>query len=125
MPFEIKRREVIKDTITLKNADGTTADTIDFAIDPHVAVHEYQIAQETLKQAQAENSIDKVGLAIVAIFNVLFGKPATERLIAFYNGRETEMLEDIMPYIQSDIVPKMRAASAALRDKFKAMKGNV
>lgn len=125
MPFEIKRREVIKDTITLKNADGTTAETIDFAIDPHSAVHEYQIASELLKQAQAENSMDKIGNAIIAIFNVLFGKSATERMIAHYDGRETEMLEDIMPYIQSDIVPKMRAASAALRDKFKAMKGNV
>lgn len=114
--FEVTRRQHIKDKIMLR--DGGKTEVLEYTIDPYRAAHDYQIAQQVLVQAQAEAkkdasevNLNKFGEAVVSLFTVLFGQNVAEKLLAFYDGREAEMLEDMFPLIVEGIVPKLREAS--------------
>ena len=51
-------------------------------------------------------------LQVPAFFAVIFGEETAGKIVEFYEGRWTEMLLDLFPFINNEIMPKIRAASA-------------
>lgn len=119
--YEIKKTKRLKDE--LKLVDGERELIVPVDIDLSNAMLRYNRARNDIiriQTAKTQNA-EEMGKAIVTMFSVFFGEDATVQIVEWYENRWDEMLEDIFPYIDGVLVPKMRELSAAKRDKLVAM----
>ena len=57
-----------------------------------------------------------MGRAIVDTFAVFFGEEGTAKILDFYEDNYFDMMEDVFPYIQAILLPKLEAESAKRRE---------
>ena len=119
--YEIKRTARFKDE--LKLTDGKKELIVPVDIDLSSAMLRYNRAKNDIIRAQTAKvqNMEEMGKAIVTLFSVFFGESATVQIVEWYENRWDEMLEDIFPYIDGVLVPKLKAASKAKRDKLVSM----
>ena len=118
--YTITRKNRIKEQLQLCHADGTVALVVDVDLNVDEIAARVNKAYETLGMAQnalqkAPNSpqaLEAYGNAVMSIFSVLFGDEDAAKLLEFYEGNYTEMLLDVFPFINNEILPKIREASA-------------
>lgn len=118
MAYQITRKAKITETLELYRADGSLAETIKVDLDIDLMGGRVNKARENMAIAQLELEKDKrnveaFGRAVLSLFNVIFGEDGTSRIVAFYDGKEGEMLLDLFPFINNVIMPQVEAASAA------------
>lgn len=121
--YQITRKNRIKEQLQLCHADGTVALTVDVDLNVdeisarvNKAYDALGAAQLTLqKTPESTAALESYGNAVIAVFNVIFGEENSAKLIAFYENNYTEMLLDVFPFINDEIMPKIREASAARR----------
>lgn len=116
--FQITRKNRIKETLQLCHADGTVAEEINVDLNIDVIAGRVNKAYEALAIAQneltAENTpemMEKYGKAVLAVFDVIFGEDGCRRIVTFYENNYTEMLLDLFPFVNDEIMPKIREAS--------------
>lgn len=117
--YQITRKNRIKETLQLCHANGEVAEEIPVDLNVDVISSRMNKAYEALGIAQLElqkNTESKLlleayGNAVIAVFNVVFGEDGCKRIVDFYEGNYTEMLLDIFPFINDEIMPKIKAAS--------------
>lgn len=122
MAYQIARKAKISETLELYRADGSLAETINVDLDIDLMGGRVNKARENMAIAQLElekdkRNIDAFGRAVLALFNVIFGEDGTRRIVAFYDGKEGEMLLDLFPFINNVIMPQVEAASAARKQQ--------
>ena len=118
--YTITRKNRIKEQLQLCHADGTVALTVNVDLNVDEIAARVNKAYEVLGSAQnalqkAPNSpqaLEAYGNAVMAVFNVLFGEEDAGKLLEFYENNYTEMLLDVFPFINNEIMPKIREASA-------------
>lgn len=118
--YTITRKNRIKEQLQLCHADGSVALTIDVDLNVdeisarvNKAYEVLGMAQNTLqKSPNSPEAMEAYGKAVIAVFNVVFGESDTAALLKFYEGNFTEMLLDVFPFINGEIMPKIREASA-------------
>lgn len=118
--YQITRKNRIKEQLQLCHADGAPALTIDVDLNVDEIAGRVNKAYEALAMAQnalqkntnSPEAMDAYGKAVLAVFNVIFGEKDAAALLAFYEGNYTEMLLDVFPFINNEIMPKIREASA-------------
>lgn len=118
--YTITRKNRIKEQLQLCHADGTVALTVDVDLNVDEISARVNKAYETLGQAQntlqkspnSPEALEAYGNAVLAVFNILFGEKDAAALLEFYEGNYTEMLLDVFPFINNEIMPKIREASA-------------
>lgn len=123
--YQVTRKNRIKESLQICHADGTVAETIEVDLNVDEVGNRVNKAYEMLAMAQLElqkntNSQqlhEAYGNAVIAVFNVIFGVESASRIIAFYEGNYTEMLLDLFPFINNEIMPKIREATAARREQ--------
>ena len=121
MAFVITRKNRIKEELQLCHADGTLALSVmvDLNIDEigarvSKAYETLGMAQNTLEKSPNSEAAQKAyGEAVIAVFNVIFGEEDAANILLFYEGNYTEMLLDVFPFIDGEIIPKIREASEA------------
>lgn len=123
--YQVTRKNRIKESVQLCHADGTVAETIEVDLNVDEVANRANKAYEMLGMAQLElqkggnneKLLEAYGNAVIAVFNVIFGADGASRVIAFYEGNYTEMLLDLFPFINNEIMPKIRAATAARKEQ--------
>ena len=118
--YQVTRKNRIKEQIQLCHADGTVALTadVDLNVDQiagrvNKAYEALGMAQNTLqKSPDSPQAMEAYGNAVLAVFSVIFGEETAGKIVAFYENNWTEMLLDLFPFINNEIMPKIRAASA-------------
>ena len=126
--YQVTRKSKISEVLQLCNADGSVAEELNVEINVdqigariNKAYELVGMAQNTLKKdPHSPHLMDEYGAAIIALFQVIFGDANAEKIIAFYEGNEGEMLLDLFPFINDVIMPKVREASAARKEQLKA-----
>lgn len=116
--YEIKKTARIKEE--LKLADGDKELIVPVDVDLNSALHRYNISKNNIIRAR-NGTPEEMGKAVCDLFDVFFGSEATAKILDWYDGRWEEMLEDVFPYIDGVLAPKLKAASEAKRDKLVAM----
>lgn len=119
--YQVTRKNRIKEQLQLCHADGTVALTAEVDLNVDVIASRVSKAYETLGMAQnalAEDprnpaTMEAYGNAVIAVFNVIFGEEQTAAIVAFYENNYTEMLLDLFPFINNEIMPKIAEASEA------------
>ena len=123
--YQVTRKNRIRESVQLCHADGTVAETIEVDLNVDEVANRANKAYEMLGMAQlelqkdgnTEKLLEAYGNAVIAVFNVIFGADGASRIIAFYEGNYTEMLLDLFPFINNEIMPKIRAATAARKEQ--------
>ena len=116
--YEIKKTRRLTDELKLVDGDRELIVPVD--IDITSAMDRYNRSRNDIIRAQSSTP-EEMGKAVITMFSVFFGEDATVKIVKWYENRWDEMLEDIFPYIDGVLVPKLKAASEAKRDKLVAM----
>lgn len=117
--YTVTRKNRIKEQLQLCHADGTVALTADVDLNVDViagrvskAYEALAMAQNTLQKSPNDpNAAEAYGRAVLAVFEVIFGEENARNIVAFYENNWTEMLLDLFPFINNEIMPRIRAAS--------------
>ena len=121
MAYTVTRKNRIKEQLQLCHADGTVALVCDVDLNVDVIANRVSKAYETLAIAQntLQNSphdaraMEAYGNAVIAVFDVIFGEENTQKIVGFYENNWSEMLLDLFPFINNEIMPKIQEASDA------------
>lgn len=123
--YQVTRKNRIKEELQLCHSDGTVAETIKVDLNVDEVANRVNKAYEMLAMAQnelkkninSEQLLEAYGNAVISVFNVIFGADGASRIIAFYEGKYIEMLLDLFPFINNEIMPKIQEATAARREQ--------
>ena len=114
---EIRRKSKVKETFHITDNDGREL-TVESILDPGEALPSWNRARNSIIRAQAANQPDfeALGRAILDVFAVFFGEEGAMKILDFYGGNYTDMMEDVFPYINTILLPKLEAESAKRRE---------
>lgn len=110
---EIRRKSKVKETFHITDNDGREL-TVESILDPGEALPSWNRARNSIIRAQAAKQPDfeALGRAILDVFAVFFGEEGAMKILDFYGGNYTDMMEDVFPYINTILLPKLEAESA-------------
>ena len=120
--YQIKRNHVVEDLQVEDN--GKTLDLhVDLNVDAILqryteAARALANVQKEMRKGSTEERLAAFGAAIVDVFAVVFGKDQTEQLVAFYDGAYTEMLADVVPFINDVVAPKINEAQQRIMAQY-------
>ena len=114
---EIRRKNKVKETFHITDNDDREL-TVESVLDPGEALPAWNRAKNSIIRAQTAKQPDfeALGQAIVDTFAVFFGEEGAAKILDFYDGNYTDMMEDVFPYIESILLPKLEAESAKRRE---------
>ena len=114
---EIRRKNKVKETFHITDNDGREL-TVESVLDPGEALPAWNRAKNSIIRAQTAKQPDfeALGQAIVDTFAVFFDEEGAAKILDFYDGNYTDMMEDVFPYIESILLPKLEAESAKRRE---------
>ena len=115
--YEIHKRDNVKETFHITDNDGREL-TVESILDPGEALPSWNRARNSIIRAQTAKQPDfeALGQAIVDTFAVFFGEEGAAKILDFYDGNYTDMMEDVFPYIESILLPKLEAESTKRRE---------
>ncbi len=115
--YEIHKRDKVKEVFHITDNDGREL-TVESVLDPGEALPAWNRAKNSIIRAQIAKQPDfeALGRAIVDVFAVFFGEDGAAKILDFYGGNYTDMMEDVFPYIESILLPKLEAESAKRRE---------
>ena len=123
--IEIRRKSKVKETFRITDNDGREL-TVESVLDPGEALPAWNRAKNSIIRAQIAKQADfeALGRAIIDTFAVFFGEEGTMKILDFYGGNYTDMMEDVFPYIESTLLPKLEAESAKRREAMMSLYRN-
>lgn len=125
--FQVTRKNRIKETVQLCHADGSVAEEINVDLNVDTIAARMNKAYEMLgmmqNQLQEDNNpanVEAFGKAVIAVFEVVFGDEC-QKILDFYENSYGEMLLDLFPFINDEIMPKIREASEQRKNQLKEL----
>ena len=114
---EIRMKNKVKETFHITDNDGREL-TVESVLDPGEALPSWNRAKNSIIRAQTAKQPDfeALGRAILDVFAVFFGEEGATKILDFYGGNYTDMMEDVFPYINTILLPKLEAESAKRRE---------
>ena len=79
-------------------------------------------AYEAMSIARAElqkkpDAVEAYGKAVIAFMETIFGDEQTAQLLEIYESDYTQMLLDVVPFIQDEIMPALKAVSTQTKER--------
>lgn len=122
MSYQIKRSARVEETLELLDEKGIIVESIVVRLDPDAVVEKVNRRYAELLSVQSEvnqikglkdkaQAYEKLGTAVVELFKAVFGEEDTERILTFYTGNYIEMCRNVVPFITSVVIPKVRKIS--------------
>lgn len=114
--YVIKRRERLTDKLQLVEGERTLEVPVEIDIDKAIANYwkyyeNLHLAQEQLKKSDTVEAQQAFGTAFLLMLEFLFGTEWAGKMLDFYDGRHSELLIDLYPYIDGHIYPLLKKAS--------------
>ena len=123
--YQLKKNVPFEDDIELLDESGKVVRTIHVSICMDKLLGRYNETINALKAAEIaidpkdEQSLEVYGQTVMQLLRLIFGADA-DVILAHYEGRYLEMLDNIMPYIFRTIGPELRKLSRQRMDALKA-----
>lgn len=123
MAYQAKRKERFEEAFELCEKDGTVVHTLHVSLDAddmvakinrkyvalaRVLTESEDIKRKTQNNEELENSYEKLGNAVVDLFESVFGVTDTKTIVDFYDDRYTEMCKEVAPFITQVVMPRLR-----------------
>ena len=123
--YQLKKNIPFEDDIELLDESGKVVRTIHVSLCMNKLLGRYNETVNALKVAEIaidpkdEQSLEVYGQTVMQLLRLIFGDDA-DVILAHYEGRYLEMLDNIMPYIFHTIGPELRKLSRQRMDALKA-----
>ena len=123
--YQLKKNVPFEDDIELLDESGNVVRTIHISLCLDKLLGRYNETVNALKAAEIaidpkdEQSLEAYGQTVMQLLRLIFGADA-DVILAHYDGRYLEMLDNIMPYIFHTIGPELRKLSRQRMDALKA-----
>lgn len=123
--YQLKKDVPFEDDIELLDESGKVMRTIHISLCMNKLLGRYNETVNALKAAEIaidpkdEQSLEAYGQIVMQLLRLIFGADA-DVILAHYEGRYLEMLDNIMPYIFHTIGPELRKLSRQRMDALKA-----
>ena len=123
--YQLKKNVPFEDDIELLDESGKVVHTIHVSLCMNKLLGRYNETVNSLKAAEIaidpkdEQSLEAYGQIVMQLLRLIFGADA-DVILAHYEGRYLEMLDNIMPYIFHTIGPELRKLSRQRMDALKA-----
>ena len=123
--YQLKKNVPFEDDIELLDESGKVVRTIHVSLCMNKLLGRYNETVNALKAAEIaidpkdEQSLEAYGQIVMQLLRLIFGADA-DVILAHYEGRYLEMLDNIMPYICHTIGPELRKLSRQRMDALKA-----
>lgn len=123
--YQLKKNVPFEDDIELLDESGKVVRTIHVSLCLDKLLGRYNETVNALKAAEIaidpkdEQSLEAYGQTVMQLLRLIFGADA-DVILAHYEGRYLEMLDNIMPYIFHTIGPELRKLSRKRMDALKA-----
>ena len=123
--YQLKKNVPFEDDIELLDESGKVVHTIHVSLCMNKLLGRYNETVNALKAAEIaidpkdEQSLEAYGQIVMQLLRLIFGADA-DVILAHYEGRYLEMLDNIMPYIFRTIGPELRKLSRQRMDALKA-----
>ena len=123
--YQLKKNVPFEDDIELLDESGKVVRTIHISLCMNKLLGRYNETVNALKAAEIaidpkdEQSLEAYGKIVMQLLRLIFGADA-DVILAHYEGRYLEMLDNIMPYIFHTIGPELRKLSRQRMDALKA-----
>ena len=123
--YQLKKDVPFEDDIELLDESGKVVRTIHVSLFLDKLLGRYNETINALKAAEIavdpkdEQSLEAYGQIVMQLLRLIFGADA-DAILAHYEGRYLEMLDNIMPYIFHTIGPELRKLSRQRMDALKA-----
>ena len=125
--YQVKRNRVVEDLELDDNGKKLTIH-VDMGVD--AILQRYTQAARVLSAAQQEvrkapddeAKVEKLGEAILKLFETIFGADQTNQILEFYGGAYLEMLTDIAPFVNDVVAPKITEAQQRIAGQYAAIK---
>ena len=123
--YQLKKTAPFEDDIELLDESGKVVRTIHVSLCMNKLLGRYNETVNALKAAEIaidpkdEQSLEAYGQIVMQLLRLIFGADA-DVILAHYEGRYLEMLDNIMPYIFHTIGPELRKLSRQRMDALKA-----
>lgn len=123
--YQLKKSAPFEDDIELLDESGNVVRTIHISLCLDKLLGRYNETINALKAAEIaidpkdEQSLEAYGKIVMQLLRLIFGADA-DVILAHYEGRYLEMLDNIMPYIFHTIGPELRKLSRQRMDALKA-----
>ena len=123
--YQLKKSAPFEDDIELLDESGKVVRTIHISLCLDKLLGRYNETINALKSAEIaidpkdEQSLEAYGQIVMQLLRLIFGADA-DVILAHYEGRYLEMLDNIMPYIFHTIGPELRKLSRRRIDALKA-----
>ena len=123
--YQLKKSAPFEDDIELLDESGKVVRTIHVSLCMNKLLGRYNETVNALKAAEIaidpkdEQSLEAYGQIVMQLLRLIFGADA-DVILAHYEGRYLEMLDNIMPYIFRTIGPELRKLSRQRMDALKA-----
>ena len=123
--YQLKKDVPFEDDIELLDESGKVVRTIHVSLCMNKLLGRYNETVNALKAAEIaidpndEQSLEAYGQIVMQLLHLIFGADA-DVILAHYEGRYLEMLDNIMPYIFHTIGPELRKLSRQRMDALKA-----
>lgn len=123
--YQLKKSAPFEDDIELLDESGKVVRTIHVSLCMNKLLGRYNETINALNAAEIaidpkdEQSLEAYGQIVMQLLRLIFGADA-DVILAHYEGRYLEMLDNIMPYIFHTIGPELRKLSRQRMDALKA-----
>lgn len=123
--YQLKKNVPFEDDIELLDESGKVVRTIHVSLCMNKLLGRYNETVNALKAVEIaidpkdEQSLEAYGQIVMQLLRLIFGDDA-DVILAHYEGRYLEMLDNIMPYIFHTIGPELRKLSRQRMDALKA-----
>ena len=123
--YQLKKSAPFEDDIELLDESGNVVRTIHISLCLDKLLGRYNETINALKAAEIaidpkdEQSLEAYGKIVMQLLRLIFGADA-DVILAHYEGRYLEMLDNIMPYIFHTIGPELRKLSRQRMGALKA-----
>ena len=123
--YQLKKNVPFEDDIELLDESGKVVRTIHVSLCMNKLLGRYNETVNARKAAEIaidpkdEQSLEAYGQIVMQLLRLIFGADA-DVILAHYEGRYLEMLDNIMPYIFHTIGPELRKLSRQRMDALKA-----
>lgn len=121
MAYQAKRNQHYIEQLELVDEAGNVVYTLDVDLDPDEVAENLskkyiellQIRREiqgidTIAPESLPEAYTKVGNAVIAMIQAVFGAENTKIIYEFYGSRYNQILTEVMPFITDIVVPKVR-----------------
>ena len=128
--YRIIQMNIIREDVEFCYPDGTVALTVPVSINVDEKACRFEQAYERIGIAQlkikktdnSEADLAAYGKTILDLFVEIFGEEGTQKIMDFYKDNYTEMVADIIGFVENEIKPKVKAAQEAKKEKLLAVK---